>query len=91
MNLNIKPLMDRVIIEPIIEEKTPSGIIIPSTAQEKSQKGIVISIGNGKKDEPITVKVNDLVFYEKYSGSELTIDDKNYIILHEKNIMAILN
>ena len=71
-DLNIRPLADRVIIEPAAAEtKTASGIIIPDTAQEKPQKGIVVAVGPGKKDEPMSVSVGDVVLYGKYSGTEV--------------------
>ena len=70
-DLNIRPLADRVIIEPAAAETTTaSGIIIPDTAQEKPQKGTVVAVGPGKKDEPMTVNVGDVVLYGKYSGTE---------------------
>ena len=72
--LKIKPLADRVLIEPdAAEEKTAAGIIIPDTAKEKPQKGTVVAVGTGKKDEPMTVKIGDTVLYGKYAGTELTI------------------
>ncbi len=72
--VSIKPLADRVLIEPAAaEEKTASGIIIPDTAKEKPQRGNVIAIGTGKKDEPLTVKVGDTVLYGKYAGQEITV------------------
>ena len=89
--VNIKPLADRVIIEPATaEEKTASGIIIPDTAKEKPQKGSVVAVGNGKKDEPITVKVGDSVLYGKYAGTEITIDGNEYLIMRESDIFAIV-
>ncbi len=89
--VNIKPLADRVIIEPAAaEEKTASGIIIPDTAKEKPQKGSVVAVGDGKKDEPITVKVGDNVLYGKYAGTEITIDGKEYLIMRESDIFAIV-
>jgi chaperonin GroES len=89
--LNIKPLADRVVLEPsAAEEKTSGGIIIPDTAKEKPQKGTVLAVGNGKKDEPMTVKVNDQVLYGKYAGTEITIDGKNYLIMKESDILAII-
>jgi len=89
--VNIKPLADRVIIEPAAaEEKTASGIIIPDTAKEKPQKGSVVAVGNGKKDEPITVKVGDSVLYGKYAGTEITIDGEEYLIMRESDIFAIV-
>ncbi|HRS53468.1 MAG TPA: co-chaperone GroES [Bacteroidales bacterium] len=89
--LNIKPLADRVIIEPAAaEEKTAGGIIIPDTAKEKPQKGKVIAAGKGKKDEPMTVKPGDMVLYGKYAGTEITIDGKDYLIMRESDIVAIV-
>lgn len=89
--LNIKPLADRVVLEPsAAEEKTVGGIIIPDTAKEKPQKGIVLAVGNGKKDEPMTVKLNDQVLYGKYAGTEITIEGKNYLIMKESDILAII-
>ncbi len=89
--VNIQPLADRVLVEPApAEEKTASGIIIPDTAKEKPQKGQVVAIGNGKKDEPLTVKVGDSVLYGKYSGTEISIDGKDYLIMRESDIFAIV-
>jgi chaperonin GroES len=90
-NVNIKPLADRVLVEPAAAEaKTASGIIIPDTAKEKPQKGIVIAVGNGKKDEPMTVKVGDSVLYGKYSGTEISVEGKDYLIMKEADIYAVL-
>ncbi len=90
-NVNIKPLADRVLVEAAAaEEKTASGIIIPDTAKEKPQKGQVIAVGNGKVDEPLTVKVGDTVLYGKYAGTELTVDGKEYLIMRESDIYAIV-
>ncbi len=90
-NVSIKPLADRVLVEPAVaESKTASGIIIPDTAKEKPQKGTIIAVGNGKKDEPITVKVGDQVIYGKYSGTEITVDGKEYLIMRESDIFAVL-
>lgn len=92
MSVNIKPLADRVVVEPApAEEKTASGIIIPDTAKEKPQKGTVVATGPGKKDEPITVKVGDKVLYGKYAGTEITIDGKEYLIMRESDIYAIIS
>jgi chaperonin GroES len=89
--VNIKPLADRVLVEPAVAEtKTASGIYIPDTAKEKPQKGAVIAVGEGKKDEPLTVKEGDTVLYGKYSGTEITIDGKEYLIMRESDIFAIL-
>ena len=89
--LKIKPLADRVIIEPAAaEEKTASGIIIPDTAKEKPQKGTVLAAGPGKKDEPMTLKAGDVVLYGKYSGTEISIDGANYLIMRESDVLAII-
>jgi chaperonin GroES len=89
--VKIKPLSDRVLVEPeAAETKTASGIIIPDTAKEKPQKGKIIAVGNGKKDEPITVKVGDTVLYGKYSGTEITVEGKEYLIMRESDIFAVL-
>jgi len=89
--VKIKPLADRVLLEPApAEEKTAGGIIIPDTAKEKPQKGTVVAVGPGKKDEPMTVKVGDIVLYGKYSGTEITVDGGNYLIMRESDIVAII-
>ena len=91
MGLNIKPLSDRVLIEPAAAEtKTASGIIIPDNAKEKPQKGTVVAAGKGTKDEPITVKVDDTVLYGKYAGTELKLEGKDYLIMRESDILAII-
>jgi chaperonin GroES len=90
-NVNIKPLADRVLVQPAAaEEKTASGLYIPDTAKEKPQKGTVIAVGNGKKDEPLTVKVGDTVLYGKYSGTELSVEGKDFLIMRESDIFAIV-
>ena len=87
----IKPLADSVLIEPKeAETKTASGIFIPDTAKEKPQQGKVIAAGPGKKDEPMEVKVGDEVLYGKYAGTEVTIEDKKYLIVKQSDILAIL-
>lgn len=89
--MSIKPLADRVLVEPAqAEEKTSSGLFIPDTAKEKPQKGVVVAAGDGKKDEPLTVKVGDVVLYGKYSGTEISVDGKDYLIMRESDIFAIL-
>lgn len=89
--VNIKPLGDRVLVKSAkAEEKTASGIIIPDNAQEKPQKGEVIAVGNGAKDEPLTVKVGDTVIYGKYSGTELSYEGVDYLIMREADIFAIV-
>jgi chaperonin GroES len=90
-NLSIKPLADREIVKPAAaEEKTKGGIIIPDTAKEKPQKGTVVAAGPGKKDEPVTVKVGDSVLYGKYSGTEITVEGEDYLIMRESDILAIV-
>jgi len=90
-DVKVQPLADRVLIEAApAEEKTAFGIIIPDTAKEKPQRGTVVAVGPGKKDEPMTVKVGDTVLYGKYSGTELTIDGGEYLIMRESDIYAIL-
>ena len=91
MSVNFKPLADRVLVEPTAAEtKTASGIIIPDTAKEKPQEGTVLAVGPGKKDEPLTVKVGDKVLYGKYSGTELKMDGKDYLIVKEGDLFGIL-
>ena len=91
MSVNVKPLADRVLIEPAkAEETTASGIIIPDTAKEKPQRGTVVAVGTGKKDEPITVKAGDTVLYGKYSGTEINIEGTDYLIMRESDIFAII-
>lgn len=89
--VNIKPLADRVLVEPAsAEETTASGLIIPDTAKEKPQRGTVIAVGNGTKDEPLTVKVGDTILYGKYAGTEITVEDNEYLIMRESDIFAII-
>jgi chaperonin GroES len=89
--LKIKPLADRVLIEPMAaEEKTATGIIIPDTAKEKPQKGTVVAVGPGTKDEKMEVKTGDVVLYGKYSGTELTIKGKDYLIMKQSDVLAII-
>ncbi len=91
MKIKLRPLADRVVVEPAeAEEKTAGGIIIPDTAKEKPQKGTVVAVGPGKKDEPMTVKVGDTVLYGKYSGTEITLDGTHYLIMKESDIYATL-
>jgi chaperonin GroES len=90
MSTNFKPLADRVLIEPAAaEQKTASGIIIPDTAKEKPLKGIVIAAGNGKTDEPMTVKVGDTVLFGQYSGTEIKLNGKTFLIMREADIYGI--
>ena len=89
--MKIKPLNDRVLVEPIAaEEKTASGIIIPDTAKEKPVRGKVIAAGTGTKDEEMKVKDNDLVLYGKYAGTEISIDGRDYLIMRQSDILAII-
>lgn len=89
--MNIQPLADRVLIKPALaEEKTIGGIIIPDTAKEKPQRGKVVAVGSGKKDEPLTVKTGQTVLYGKYAGTEISHDGKEYLIMRESDIVAII-
>ena len=89
--VNIKPLADRVLVQPeAAEETTASGIIIPDTAKEKPMRGKIVAVGDGKKDEPLTVKAGDTVLYGKYAGTELTVGDIEYLIMRESDIFAII-
>ena len=89
--LNIKPLADRVLIQPMeAEETTASGIIIPDTAKEKPQKGTVVAVGPGTKDEKMDLKAGDSVLYGKYSGTEIEIDNSDYLIMRQSDILAII-
>jgi chaperonin GroES len=94
--MNIKPLADRVVIKPSPpDEKVQGGIIIPDTAKEKPQKGKVVAVGPGKVSDAgqtiaPTVKVNDTVLYGKYSGTEVTIDNEEYLIVRESDILAVV-
>lgn len=91
MSVNIKPLADRVLVEPKeAEEKTASGLYIPDTAKEKPQRGKVVAVGAGKKDEPMEVKVGDEVLYGKYSGTEISVDGKDYLIMKQSDILAVV-
>lgn len=89
--INFKPNEDRVLVQPApAEEKTSSGIIIPDTAKEKPQKGKVIAVGDGLEDKPVTVKIGDNVLYGKYSGTEITIDGKDYLIMRNSDIFGTI-
>ena len=88
---NVIPLHDRVIVRPAAtEEKSKGGIIIPDTAKEKPQRGVVVAVGAGKKDEPLTVKVGNTVLYGKYGGTEIQIEGDNLLIMKESDILAII-
>ena len=89
--MNIKPLADRVLILPApAEEKTIGGIIIPDTAKEKPLKGEVIATGNGTKDEEMILKNGDTVLYGKYSGTEVELEGKKYLIMRQSDVLAVL-
>ena len=89
--VKFKPLADRVLVKPeAAEEKTASGIIIPDTAKEKPQKGKIVAVGEGTSDYKMNVKIGDRVLYGKYSGTELTIDDTDYLIMKETDIFGIV-
>lgn len=91
MALSIKPLADRVLVEPKeAEEKTASGLYIPNSAKEKPQRGTVVAAGPGKTDEPMEVKVGDEILYGKYSGTEINVDGKDYLIMRQSDILAIV-
>jgi chaperonin GroES len=94
--MKVKPLGDRVVIQPSEgQEKTKGGIVLPDTAKEKPQEGKIIAVGTGKKTEdgkviPLTVKAGDKVLYGKYSGTEITVDGEEYLIVREEDILAIV-
>lgn len=89
--MNIKPLADRVLIEPATaEEKTVGGIIIPDSAKEKPLKGKVIAVGKGTKDEEMILKAGDSVLYGKYAGTELELEGEKYLIMRQSDVLAIL-
>lgn len=90
--MNIKPLADRVLIEPMsAEDKTESGIVLPDTAdKEKPEKGKVVAVGPGRPNKPMTVKKGDIVLFTKYGPNEIKIDNKEYLIAKEEDILAIL-
>ncbi|MFN5985089.1 MAG: co-chaperone GroES [Fluviicola sp.] len=91
MSTTFKPLADRVLIEPApAEQVTASGLIIPDTAKEKPLKGSVIAVGDGKKDEPMSLKVGDQVIYGQYSGTEIKLDGNTYLIMREADIYGII-
>ena len=89
--MKFRPLHDRVLVERVKEDtKTAGGIIIPDTAKEKPKQGKIIAAGNGKKDEPLTVKEGDTVLYGQYSGTEIKIEGSDYLIMRESDIFAIV-
>ena len=87
----LKTVLNKIIVEPVeAETKTASGIIIPDSAKEKPQKGIVVATGKGKHDEPMEIKVGDAVLFGKYSGTEVELDGEEYIIVKQSDILAIM-
>ena len=89
--MNIKPLADRVLIEPApAETKTVGGIIIPDTAKEKPLKGTIIAVGTGTKDEEMVLKVGDNVLYGKYAGTELELGGEKFLIMRQSDVLAII-
>tara|TARA_R110000868_G_scaffold321971_4_gene582998 strand:+ start:633 stop:911 length:279 start_codon:yes stop_codon:yes gene_type:complete len=87
--VNFKPNEDRILVESAVaEEKTASGIIIPDTAQEKPQVGTIVAVGEGTTEKPVTVKVGDKVLYGKYSGTEITIDGAEYLIMRNSDVFG---
>ncbi len=94
--MKIKPLGDRLVLEPLeAQEKTKGGIVLPETAKEKPQEGKVMAVGKGKVSDdgkvlPMEVKVDDRVLYGKYSGTEVTVDGEDYVVLHESDVLAII-
>ena len=96
MSLSLKPLGNRVVVEPIEEEEvTTGGIVLPETAKEKPQKGTVLSIGPGERDDdgkriPLDVAVDDVVLYAKYAGTEIKVEGKKLLILRESDLLAIV-
>ncbi len=89
--LNIQPLADRVVIEPLpAETTTAAGLIIPDSAKEKQQKGTVVAVGKGTKDNPVTLKIGDVVLYGKYSGTEIVLDGTEYLVMRESDVIAIV-
>ena len=87
----IRPLSDRVLVEPKeAETNTAAGLYIPDTAKEKPQQGTILAAGPGKKDEPMELKVGDVVLYGKYAGTEITVEGKNYLIMKQSDVLAVL-
>lgn len=90
--MNIRPLADRVLIEPVAaEEVTMAGIIIPDSAKEKPLKGKVLAVGNGTKDEEMILKVDDVVLYGKYAGTEIELDGVKYLIMRQSDVLAVID
>ncbi|MFO8022631.1 MAG: co-chaperone GroES [Perlabentimonas sp.] len=90
-DVKIKPLADRVLVEPMeAEEKTASGLYIPDTAKEKPQKGTVVALGPGTKEVTMEVKQGDVVLYGKYAGTEINLDGKDFLMMKQSDILAIV-
>ena len=89
--MNVKPLADRVLVQAQeAETKTASGLYIPDSAKEKPQQGVIIAVGSGKKDEPMELKAGDKVMYGKYSGTEVSYDGKDYLIMRQSDVIAVI-
>lgn len=87
----LKTVLNKIIVEPAeVETITPGGIIIPDSALEKPQRGVVVATGKGKHDEPMEIKVGDTVLFGKYSGTEVNVDDKKYLIMNQSDILVVL-
>ena len=87
----LKTVLNKIIVEAVeAETVTKGGIIIPDTAQEKPQEGIVIATGNGKSDEPMEVKIGDTILFGKYAGTEVHFDDKKYLVMNQSDVLAII-
>ncbi len=94
--MNLKPLGDRVIVKPGEgEDRTPSGIVLPDTAKEKPQEGEVVAVGTGRKEDGETIElevsIGDKVIYSKYGGTEIKVEGADYLILSERDILAVIN
>lgn len=90
-DIGIKPLGERVVIQPLEEEsRTDSGLYIPDTAKEKPQTGVVVAIGEGSEETPITVKVGEKVLFPKYTGTDIKMGNVDYIIMDFEKVLAIL-
>lgn len=89
--MNIKPLADRVVVQPQeAETKTASGLYIPDTAKEKPQRGKIVAVGSGKKDEPMELAVGDVVLYGKYAGTEINVEGEDYLIMRQSDVLAVI-
>ena len=88
--MNIKPLADRVLVQPAPAEEKVGGIIIPDTAKEKPQRGTVVAVGDGTKDDPMVLKDGDTVLYGKYSGTELEVEGEKYLLMRQSDVLAIV-